>query len=81
MDRGREGKAFVRNRDCDRAVTVRTASTRYTLTIITWAVVVFTPVVLAYEVWMSWVFRRRIGRQDIPAATGLPARRPEVPAL
>jgi hypothetical protein len=34
-----------------------------------------------YQAWTFWVFRRRIGRQGIPAATSLPARRPEVQAL
>jgi cytochrome d ubiquinol oxidase subunit II len=63
------------------AVTVRAAFTRYTLKIMTWVVVVFTPVVLAYQAWTFWMFRRRIGRKDIPAATGLPARRTEASAL
>jgi cytochrome d ubiquinol oxidase subunit II len=40
----------------------------------TWVAVVFTPIVLAYQAWTFWVFRRRIGRADIPAATGLPVR-------
>jgi cytochrome bd-type quinol oxidase subunit 2 len=57
------------------------ASTPYTLKIMTWVAVVFTPVVLAYQAWTFWVFRRRIGCDDIPAATGLPARGPEVQAL
>ncbi|MBV8996468.1 MAG: cytochrome d ubiquinol oxidase subunit II [Pseudonocardiales bacterium] len=57
--------------------TVNAASTPYTLKIMTWVAVIFTPVVLAYQAWTFWVFRRRIGRQDIPAATGLP-RRPKV---
>jgi hypothetical protein len=34
-----------------------------------------------YQAWTLWVFRRRIGRQDIAAAAGLLARRPEAPAL
>jgi cytochrome d ubiquinol oxidase subunit II len=37
------------------------ASTRYTLKIMTWAAVAFTPSVLLYEGWTYWVFRRRIG--------------------
>jgi cytochrome d ubiquinol oxidase subunit II len=52
--------------------TVNAASTPYTLTIMTWIAVVFTPVVLAYQAWSFWVFRRRIGTRDIPAASGLP---------
>jgi cytochrome d ubiquinol oxidase subunit II len=54
--------------------TTNAASTPYTLTIMTWVAVVFTPIVLAYQAWTFWVFRRRIGAVDIPAAIGLPAR-------
>jgi cytochrome d ubiquinol oxidase subunit II len=54
------------------------ASTPYTLKIMTWVAVVFTPVVLAYQGWTYWVFRRRIGTRDIPPPAGLPARRPDV---
>ncbi|GAA3232599.1 cytochrome d ubiquinol oxidase subunit II [Pseudonocardia petroleophila] len=54
--------------------TTNAASTPYTLTIMTWVAVVFTPVVVAYQAWTFWVFRRRLGAADIPAAAGLPAR-------
>jgi cytochrome d ubiquinol oxidase subunit II len=54
--------------------TVNAASTPYTLHIMTWVAVVMTPVVLAYQAWTYWVFRRRITREDIPPATGLPGR-------
>jgi cytochrome d ubiquinol oxidase subunit II len=47
------------------------ASTHYTLKIMTWVAVVFTPVVLLYQGWTYWVFRRRIGVDQIPTATGL----------
>jgi len=40
----------------------------------TWVAVVFTPIVLIYQTWSYWVFRARIGRADIPAWAGLPAR-------
>jgi cytochrome d ubiquinol oxidase subunit II len=36
------------------------ASTPYTLTIMTWAAVAFLPLVLAYQGWTYWVFRKRI---------------------
>ena len=36
------------------------SSTPYTLTIMTWVAVIFTPVVLLYQGWSYWVFRRRI---------------------
>ncbi|MEV4723289.1 cytochrome d ubiquinol oxidase subunit II [Micromonospora humida] len=42
------------------------ASTPYTLKIMTWVAVVFTPIVLAYQSWTYWVFRKRIGVQNIP---------------
>ncbi|TDB74669.1 cytochrome d ubiquinol oxidase subunit II [Micromonospora sp. KC721] len=42
------------------------ASTPYTLKIMTWVAVVFTPVVLAYQGWTYWVFRKRIGVANIP---------------
>jgi cytochrome d ubiquinol oxidase subunit II len=53
--------------------TTNAASTPYTLTIMTWVAVVFTPIVVLYQAWTFWVFRRRIGTADIPAASGLPA--------
>jgi cytochrome bd ubiquinol oxidase subunit II len=56
--------------------TTNAASTPYTLMIMTWVAVVFTPIVVAYQAWTFWVFRRRIGSADMPAATGLPARVP-----
>ncbi|MBO3752742.1 cytochrome d ubiquinol oxidase subunit II [Streptosporangiaceae bacterium NEAU-GS5] len=36
------------------------ASTSYTLTVMTWVAAIFTPVVLAYQAWTYWVFRRRL---------------------
>ena len=32
----------------------------------TWVAVIFTPIVLAYQGWTYWVFRKRIGVQNIP---------------
>ncbi len=54
--------------------TTNASSTPYTLTIMTWVAVVFTPIVLAYQAWTFWVFRRRISGTDIPSGGGLPAR-------
>jgi cytochrome bd ubiquinol oxidase subunit II len=48
--------------------TTNAASTPYTLTIMTWVAVVFTPIVLLYQSWTYWVFRKRIGTQHIPVA-------------
>jgi cytochrome d ubiquinol oxidase subunit II len=43
------------------SLTVENASsTPYTLTIMTWVAVIFTPLVLLYQGWTYWVFRRRI---------------------
>jgi len=47
------------------------SSTDYTLTIMTWVAVVLTPVVLLYQGWTYWVFRKRITVEHIPAHTGL----------
>jgi cytochrome bd ubiquinol oxidase subunit II len=42
------------------------SSTPYTLKIMTWVAVVFAPLVLLYQGWTYWVFRKRIGTQHIP---------------
>lgn len=42
------------------------SSTAYTLKILSWVAVAFTPIVLIYQSWSYWVFRRRIGVQHIP---------------
>ncbi len=61
------------------SLTVQNASsTQHTLTVMTWVAVALTPLVLAYQGWTYWVFRRRIGLSAIPAGTGLP-RLPRVP--
>ena len=46
--------------------TANASSTHYTLTIMTWVAVVFTPIVLLYQSWTYWIFRKRIGTQHIP---------------
>ncbi|MYV99330.1 hypothetical protein GT354_13750 [Streptomyces sp. SID3343] len=38
----------------------------YALKVMTWLALVVTPVVIAYQAWTYWVFRRRIGTQHIP---------------
>ncbi|MFB7472520.1 cytochrome d ubiquinol oxidase subunit II [Kitasatospora sp. NPDC056184] len=42
------------------------ASSAYTLKLMTIVAVVFTPLVLLYQGWTYWVFRKRIGVQHIP---------------
>ncbi|WP_438354050.1 cytochrome d ubiquinol oxidase subunit II [Microbacterium sp. CJ88] len=44
------------------------SSTDYTLTIMTWAAVIFLPLVLAYQAWTYWIFRKRITRSHIEKA-------------
>ncbi|MEV0168802.1 cytochrome d ubiquinol oxidase subunit II [Nonomuraea fuscirosea] len=44
------------------------ASSPYTLTVMTWVAGVFTPVVLAYQAWTYWIFRRRLTGAPAPAS-------------
>ena len=46
--------------------TTNAAATGYTLTVMTWVAVVFTPLVLLYQGWTYWVFRKRIAVHHIP---------------
>lgn len=46
--------------------TTNASSTPYTLRVMSWVALVFTPLVLAYQTWTYVVFRRRIGVQHIP---------------
>ncbi|GEP32313.1 cytochrome c oxidase assembly protein [Nocardioides szechwanensis] len=55
--------------------TANAAATDYTLKIMTVVAVIFTPVVLAYQAWTYWVFRRRISVDHIPAPLPTPTRR------
>jgi cytochrome bd ubiquinol oxidase subunit II len=50
------------------------SSSHYTLTVMTWVALIFTPVVLAYQGWTYWIFAKRLTRADIgePTATDLP---------
>ena len=50
------------------SLTVHNASsTPYTLKVMTWVAVAFTPIVLAYQGWTYWVFRKRLTADRIPA--------------
>ena len=46
--------------------TTNAAATAYTLKVMTWVAVVFTPIVLGYQAWTYWVFRKRIAVHHIP---------------
>mgnify|MGYP003493140848 CR=1 FL=1 len=48
------------------------SSTPYSLKIMTWVAVVFTPVVLGYQSWTYWVFRKRLRVEDIPPPAPTP---------
>ncbi|MFZ0324495.1 MAG: cytochrome d ubiquinol oxidase subunit II, partial [Actinomycetes bacterium] len=43
------------------------SSTHYTLKVMTIVALVMTPIVLVYQSWTFWVFRRRLGTEDLPA--------------
>jgi cytochrome d ubiquinol oxidase subunit II len=42
------------------------ASTPYTLTLMSWVALVFSPIFLGYQAWSYWVFRKRISVKHIP---------------
>ena len=48
--------------------TTNAASSHKTLVIMTWVAVIFTPLVLLYQSWTYWVFRKRITTKHIPEA-------------
>lgn len=47
------------------------SSSPYTLTVMTWAALIFAPLVIGYQAWTYWVFRQRISADRIPASIGL----------
>ncbi|WP_102141153.1 cytochrome d ubiquinol oxidase subunit II [Mycobacterium hubeiense] len=51
------------------------SSTPYTLKIMSWASLTLLPLVMIYQGWTYWVFRKRISTEQIPAPVGL-SRRP-----
>ncbi|KQM83709.1 cytochrome d ubiquinol oxidase subunit II [Agromyces sp. Leaf222] len=44
------------------------SSTEYTLTVMTWVAVFTLPIVLLYQGWTYWVFRKRVTRASVEAA-------------
>jgi cytochrome d ubiquinol oxidase subunit II len=50
------------------------SSTPYTLKIMSWASLTLLPLVMIYQGWTYWVFRRRITADAIPASIGLARR-------
>jgi cytochrome d ubiquinol oxidase subunit II len=45
------------------------SSSQYTLTVMTWVAVIMIPLVLLYQGWTYWVFRKRVSRNSIPAGS------------
>ncbi len=64
-----------------------TASGAYSLKVMTVVVIIFLPVVLAYQTWTYYVFRRRISKQEFqppappPEAAPEPTSRPAAPPV
>jgi cytochrome d ubiquinol oxidase subunit II len=59
----------LRATDPAHSLTVANASsTHHTLAVMTGVALVLTPLVLAYQTWSYWVFRTRIGVEQIPPA-------------
>ncbi|MYZ06112.1 cytochrome d ubiquinol oxidase subunit II [Streptomyces sp. SID2999] len=55
--------------DADWSLTVTNASSSpYTLKIMTWCAVIAAPLVMLYQGWTYWVFRKRIGTQHLAEA-------------
>jgi cytochrome d ubiquinol oxidase subunit II len=62
-------------------LTVKNASSSpYTLGVMSWVALLGVPVVLAYQTWTFWVFRKRLGTEDIPAASARAVGVPSLPA-
>ncbi|WP_019178825.1 cytochrome d ubiquinol oxidase subunit II [Microbacterium yannicii] len=56
----------------ENSLTIENASsTDYTLTIMSWAALIFLPLVLLYQGWTYWIFRKRITRSHIEAASAV----------
>lgn len=55
--------------DAANSLTIANASsTSYTLQIMSWTALIALPLVIAYQTWTYWVFRKRVTRKSIEAA-------------
>ena len=55
------------------SLTVNNASSaHYTLVVMSWVAIIFTPIVLGYQGWTYWVFRKRLTSSDIPITPAAP---------
>jgi cytochrome d ubiquinol oxidase subunit II len=58
--------------DLANSLTIENASsTDYTLTIMSWAALIFLPLVLLYQGWTYWIFRKRVTRTRIEKAAAI----------
>ena len=48
--------------------TENASSSHHTLVIMTWVALIFTPLVVLYQSWTYWVFRKRIATKHVPEA-------------
>src|SRR5215469_9612769 len=53
------------------------SSAHYTLVVMSWVAIIFTPVVLGYQGWTYWVFRKRLTRSDIAPTQTPPVAGPD----
>ncbi|MDH6247829.1 cytochrome d ubiquinol oxidase subunit II [Mycobacterium sp. OTB74] len=61
----------------DWSLTIYNASSSpYTLKVMTWAALICTPIVIGYQSWSYWIFRKRITAESIPASVGLSPKGP-----
>ncbi|MFJ4175166.1 cytochrome d ubiquinol oxidase subunit II [Microbacterium sp. NPDC089696] len=54
--------------DANSLTIANASSTQYTLEIMSWTALIATPLVLAYQAWTYWVFRKRVTRRSIEGA-------------
>ncbi|PJJ63381.1 cytochrome d ubiquinol oxidase subunit II [Compostimonas suwonensis] len=53
--------------DAANSLTIANASSsQYTLTVMSWTALVFLPLIVGYQAWTYWIFRKRITRASIP---------------
>lgn len=58
--------------DAANSLTVANASSsQYTLTVMSWTVLIFMPLILVYQGWGYWVFRKRVTRAHIESSVAV----------
>ena len=59
-------RVMVSSLNPDWSLTIYNASSSpYTLRVMTIVALIFVPIVLLYQGWSYWVFRQRVGREDV----------------